>query len=120
MKFLRSGMIVCINIICAVAIAGCSLNYTNLEAGQQAPHYRIWPHPANGDFLCLTSVPGSPIHGGANAPGQIVGYTGNVVAFAGIQNEHCLAIQQDDRILGYVDDTAVKAFQPAIPGRPVS
>ena len=117
MTNLPSSLTVWVSIIFAVFLAGCSLNYTNLAAGQQAPHYRIWPHPANGDFLCLTSMPGSPIHGGADAPGQIVGYTGAVVAFAGIQNEHRLAIQQDNGILGYVDDTAVKAFQPAYPGQ---
>ena len=117
MRSVQLGSSTLASLICSVVLTGCSVNYTNLSSVQQVPHYRIWPHPANGDFLCLTTVPGTPIYGGGEAAGQTVDHTGSVVAFAGIQNEHRLAVQRDNGILGYVDDKAVKAFQPAYPGQ---
>jgi hypothetical protein len=70
----------------------------------------------NGYFLCLTSVPGTPIYG-APPSGAIIGYTGNVVAFAGIQSGRWVSVQTDDGLLGYIDGATIKPFQPAYPGQ---
>ena len=73
-------------------LSACEVHYTDLSAQQQTPSFKVYPRPANGYFLCLSSVPGTPTH--ANAPGgTIVGQTGDVVAFAGFQNGDWVSIQ---------------------------
>lgn len=62
--------------------SACEVHRSDISAQQQTPSFKVYLRPANGYFLCLSSVPGTPIH--ANAPaGTSVGQTGDVVAFAG-------------------------------------
>ena len=115
LKFWRLGKVIPAAFL-ALGLAGCSIRYTDLSAQQQAPHYKIYPHPANGQFLCLAAVPETPIYEHAGYGSAIIGYTKDVVAFQGIQNEGFISIQTDNALIGYIDGTKIQPYGTAHPG----
>ena len=45
-----------------------------------------------------------------------MGYTKDVVAFQGIQNEGFISIQTDNGLIGYIDSTKIQPYGTARPG----
>lgn len=66
--------------------------------------------------MSLAAGPGTPIYGSAGASGNIVGYTGDVVAFQGIQNEGFISIQTDNDLIGDIEGTKIQPYGTAHPG----
>ena len=115
---LRLRVSLAASVLAAAALPGCSVHYSKLSGVQQAPQYRVWQGPAVGNFLCLTSTPGTPIYAGDHATGPIIGYTRSVVAFQGQQNGGWISVvSYDDPRIGWIDGTTIKPFQPAYPGQ---
>ncbi len=102
--------------LAATVLTGCTVHYTDLSGGvQQAPQYRVWHQAAIGAFLCLASVPGTPIYSGAGSFNPIMGYTTNVVAFSSLQNRRWISIQTYNGLMGWIDGTTIKPFQTVHP-----
>jgi hypothetical protein len=57
----------------------------NRSSVAQTPQISFSGKPAVGEFLCLSSAPNVPIYSGPGPGAGTVGYTRNVVAFAGMQ-----------------------------------
>lgn len=98
-------------------LSGCSVQfnpttpYDRLERPQQA----VYPAPAIGRYLCLSSQPGLPVttHPGGS---EAFGYTQDVVAFAGLQNGQHIAIIFYTGALGWIDGTKIRSYQGPRPG----
>ncbi len=71
---------------------------------------------ANGQFLCLAAIPGTPIYEHAGATSAVMGTTRGVVAFQGLQNGRWISVQTDNGLLGWIDGTTIKPYQTAYPG----
>lgn len=111
------GRLACSGMV-ALLLGGCAVHYQGLTmtGSPQTAEWKYWEAPASGAFLCLAAPPGTPVyaHPGNNQP--IMGYTRDVVAFAGIQEGKWISIVYYDARMGWIDGLLIRPYGDAHPG----
>ncbi len=106
-----------------ILLSGCTVRMMNGSSVAQDSQTAFFGKPAVGEFLCLSSVPGMPIYSRPGLGGGILGYTRNVVAFAGMQQGGQIMIITYNGLDGWIDGTKITPFHGApsqrciVPGR---
>lgn len=107
----------------ALLAGGCTVRMMDSSALGQNTQTAFYGKPENGEFLCLSSVPNMPIYSRPGPGAGILGYTRDVVAFAGMQQGGQIMIITYNGLDGWIDGTKISPFHGApgqrciIPGR---
>jgi hypothetical protein len=99
-----------------VGLAGCSFRIQEQPSSVAVSDFHYWPKPVNGEFLCLSAIPGTPVYAypGSN---QVIGFTRNVVAFGGESQGGQVMIVYYTGINGWVDSAKLSPFHGSRPGQ---
>ncbi len=91
-----------------------------MDQSANQPSFKIWGAPAVGEYLCLSSVPGTPVYARPRdglTPPALIGYTKSIVAFNGWQNGEDIGIVYYTGGVGWIDGHKITPFQAAYPGQ---
>ena len=104
-------------------VCACTVRMVDTPSIAQDPQIAFFGKPAVGEFLCLSSVPNTPIYSRPGTGAGVLGYTRNVVAFAGMQQGGQIMIITYSGLDGWIDGTKIAPFHGApgqrciVPGR---
>jgi hypothetical protein len=107
----------------ALLASACTVPMMNGSTAAQDPQIAFFSKPVVGEFLCLSSVPNMPIYSQPGPDAGILGYTRNVVAFAGMQQGGQIMIITYNGMDGWIDGRKIAPFHGApgqrciVPGR---
>lgn len=102
-------------VLLAGMLSGCGVQFNGVTPYGAHPQQAVYPAPAVGRYLCLSSEPGVAVtvHPGSGTP---FGYTRDFVAFAGLQDGQYITILYYNGALGWIDGMKVRPYRGPRPG----